>query len=392
MPTGSRAAGWLLYANGPLRASANSSGRWTTCTDPRGSSLGFREGGRRPAPDSVRHSSGRPAARYYEAHGSISICVLGRDQLEIVPLAPASRVREQFHLLQLQLSKFSLGPAYVRTCSEALSIASRAHLKKLYHDLVAPVRDRLRAQHLIVVPHQFLHYLPFHALFDGERFLVDTFSLSYMPSASLHYLHRTRRATPSRRSLVLGVPDRAAPHIRNEVRAVARCSRRSRVCRPEGDRAAVAALAPTSRVVHIATHGRFRQDNPILPPLRSERLSSGCLTCSNLDLSSELVTLSGCGTGLNVVTGGDELVGLLRGWLFAGVGPCGNALGCHDRSTTEFMALFYRCLRTSQDKALALQQAMTELRETFPHPYCWAPFVLIGALQTSGHTRDAQCG
>ena len=326
---------------------------------------------------------GAQLLEYYEARGTIYVCVLGRDQLEIVPLAQAARVREQFHFLQLQLSKFSLGPAYVRTCSDALAIASRAHLKKLYDDLVAPVRDRLQAGHLIVVPHQFLHYLPFHALFDGERFLVDSFSLSYMPSASLHYLHRTRRATPSRRSLVLGVPDRAAPHIRNEVRAVAALLPDARVF--VGRRATeqrLRALAPTSRVVHIATHGRFRQDNPMFSSLALGTSQLRLFDLYDLDLSSELVTLSGCGTGLNVVTGGDELVGLLRGWLFAGARALLSTLwDVNDRSTTEFMTLFYTCLRTSPDKAVALQQAMTELRESFPHPYYWAPFVLIGVYE-----------
>ena len=329
---------------------------------------------------------------YYEARGTIYICLLGRDHLEIVPLAPASRVRDHFRLLQLQLSKFRLGPSYVRTFSEPLLTASRAHLRKLYSDLLGPVRDRLHARHLIVVPHEFLHYLPFHALCDGERFLVDAFSFSYIPSASLHYLHRARRATARRQTLVLGVPDKAAPQIRNEIRAVAATLPDARVFLGRGaSEQRLRALGPTSRIVHIATHGSFRQDNPMFSSIRLGTSQLSLFDLYGLRLSSELVTLSGCGTGLNVVVGGDELVGLVRGWLYAGAQALLATLwDVNDRSTAEFMALFYRNLRAGSDKAVAVQQAMGELRERFPHPYYWAPFVLIGVYE-NGRERARTC-
>lgn len=327
-----------------------------------------------------------PAAQlleYYEARGTIYVCVLSRDHLEIVPLAPALRVQNHFRLLQLQLSRFRFGPSYVRTFSEGLLIASRAYLGKLYADLVAPVRDRLHARHLIVVPHEFLHYLPFHALFDGERFLVDAFSFSYIPSASLHHLLRTRHATEGQGTLVLGVPDKAAPQIRNEIRAVASALPNARVF--VGRKASehqLRTLGPTSRVVHIATHGLFRQDNPMFSSIRLGTSELRLFDLYGLRLSPELVTLSGCGTGLSAVVGGDELVGLVRGWLYAGAQAVLATLwDVNDRSTAEFMALFYRNLRTSPDKAVAIQQAMSELKEQFPHPYHWAPFVLTGVYE-----------
>jgi CHAT domain-containing protein len=61
-----------------------------------------------------------------------------------------------------------------------------------------------------------------------------------------------------------------------------------------------------------------------------------------LDLPAELVTLSGCGTGLNVVVGGDELLGLVRGLLYAGAqGVLVTLWDVNDQSTAEFMKLFY---------------------------------------------------
>ena len=99
-----------------------------------------------------------------------------------------------------------------------------------------------------------------------------------------------------------------------------------------------------------------------------------------LDLPAELVTLSGCGTGLNVSEGGDELLGLVRGLLYAGTQSALVTLwDVSDLSTSEFMSAFYAHFRQGgHDKGIALQRAMREVRERHPHPYYWAPFVLVG--------------
>src|SRR5260370_38489758 len=56
------------------------------------------------------------------------------------------------------------------------------------NELISPIRKRLQGRHLIFVPHDLLHHLPFGALFDGERYLIDSFSVSYAPSASIYAL------------------------------------------------------------------------------------------------------------------------------------------------------------------------------------------------------------
>jgi len=91
------------------------------------------------------------------------------------------------------------------------------------------------------------------------------------------------------------------------------------------------------------------------------------------------VTLSGCGTGLNVVVGGDELLGLVRGLLYAGAqGVLVTLWDVNDQSTAEFMKLFYEHLKTNPNKAQAVQYATAELRKKYAHPFYWAPFVLVG--------------
>jgi CHAT domain-containing protein len=98
-----------------------------------------------------------------------------------------------------------------------------------------------------------------------------------------------------------------------------------------------------------------------------------------LDLAAEVVVLSGCGTGLSVVERGDELIGLVRGLLYAGAQTVVATLwDAQDESTARFMTAFYRYLPESADRAAALRSAMIELREVYPHPFHWAPVVLSG--------------
>lgn len=322
---------------------------------------------------------------YYQARGILYVCLLTRTSLEVVPLGPAAPVREIFRFLQFQLSKFRLGQSYLDRFQNTIRGATDDHLQELHRRLVAPIRHQLRTSHLIVVPHGFLHYLPFHALQQEGRYLIDDFSLSYAPSASVYALCALRPASPYRQSLVLGIPDRFAPYISDETRAVGDILPHARVCLGEGaTREVLWEYAPRSRFVHIATHGLFRQDNPMFSSIRLGGSELNLFDLYRLRLSSELITLSGCGTGLNVVVGGDELLGLVRGLLYAGTQALMVTLWeVNDASTSEFMQAFYRCLSTEPNKALALRKAMKSVRESNPLPYYWAPFVLIGKYDSA---------
>jgi CHAT domain-containing protein len=182
------------------------------------------------------------------------------------------------------------------------------------------------------------------------------------------------------RSLILGVPDPNAPHILDEVRAVAPVLPNPEVLLgPEATSEALRRKGPGCRFVHIATHGLFRQDNPMFSSIRLGDSQLNLFDLYQLDLPAELVTLSGCGTGLNVVVGGDELLGLKRGLLYAGAqGVLLTLWDVNDKSTAEFMRLFYERLIARPNKAKALQFAMGEIRKAYAHPFYWAPFVLVG--------------
>ncbi len=318
--------------------------------------------------------------QYYRVQDTFYACLLSRRDLKIVPLGSASKLRRVLQLLRFQLSKFRLGADYVRTFEQRLRQATEAHLREFYDQLIAPVQEHLRASHLIVAPHEFLHYLPFQALTDGTRYLGDRYTISYTPSASVYYLCRTKNVTESEGSLVLGVPDPAAPQIENEVRAVASVLPDAHVyLGKEVTLEVLKERGARSRYIHIATHGWFRQDNPMFSSISLGNSNLNLFDLYQLSLPAELVTLSGCGTGLNVVVGGDELMGLKRGLLYAGAqGVLLTLWDVNDLSTAEFMKSFYEQLRGTSNKAEAVRQATAELRRKYPHPYYWAPFILVG--------------
>ena len=126
---------------------------------------------------------------------------------------------------------------------------------------------------------------------------------------------------------------------------------------------------PHARFIHIATHGHFRQDNPMFSSISLGTSHLNLFDLYQLNLPCELITLSGCGTGLNVVVAGDELLGLVRGLLCAGAqGVLVTLWDVNDQSTAEVMGRFYEAVGTHRNKAEALRQATLEVRRQYPHP------------------------
>lgn len=317
---------------------------------------------------------------FFTIRDNVVAAVVTRDSIEIAPLTPVSRITNLMRMLDFQISKFRLAADYVRSFENQLLAATQAHLFELYTELMAPLRARFSAKHLVVVPHGILHYLPFHALFDGERYLADSFTFSYAPSAGIFSVCERKTSVASGAPLVIGVPDARAPLIQNEAecvsRALANCEL---VFGAEEGEAALREKGAESRLIHIATHGHYRPDNPLFSGIRLGKSYLNLYDLYQLQLNADLVTLSGCATGMNVVGAGDELLGLVRGLLHAGARSLLLTLwDVQDRTTADFMTLFYRHLASTTDIAVALQKSMAELRAARPHPYYWAPFVLVG--------------
>jgi tetratricopeptide (TPR) repeat protein len=331
-----------------------------------------------------RLQPGTVVLEYFQAGDELVLFVFDSRRLVAHRLGSIGQVAALVDRFRFQVAKFGLGKEYVRNHAGSMLDSVNRLLVELYAALIGPGADDLvDARRLIVVPHGVLHYLPFHALIDPSGTpLVERVDMAYAPSASVLASCFERPSIPEGlgQRLLVGVPDQAIPQVAGEIEALAGLFGSSTVL--FGDAATEQAFrrhAPEADVIHLASHAVFRQDNPLFSAIQ---LSDGWLSLYDLyslRLRASLVTLSACETGVNDVLAGDELVGLARGFFQAGTASVVVSLwAVDDTSTARLMQLFYTYLETGIGPARAMRQAQTELRHEYPHPYYWAPFLVIG--------------
>src|SRR5262245_6530250 len=318
---------------------------------------------------------------YFTAGDEILAFIISADDAKVIrPLCPASRVLRLQERLSFQFEKFLLRNDYVSAHSQQMLESARGHLNQLFRNLIAPVIDAIHTPHLLIVPHGSLHFLPFHALYDGEKYLIDVFEISYAPSASVLKYCLEKGAIPDSSPLLVGVSDENAPLVRDEITRLGQSFPDARVLLDDGaTRKEFVEQVETSSFLHIASHAIFRQDNPMFSCFK---LADGWITALDvfsMSCQTNLVTLSGCQSGLSVVTGADDLLGLMRGFLYAGARSLLLSLWhVNDESTTALMAHFYREWQEGNPKSIALRSAMLAIRNKYPNPFHWAPFLLVG--------------
>lgn len=271
--------------------------------------------------------------------------------------------------------------------------ATRQLLKKLYDLLIAPVASHLppAGSSLTIVPYSSLHTLPFHALYDGSHFLIENFQVSYLPAASLlqsgiyEYEQQAQEMETTERPLIFGYSGRG--HLQRaleEAKTLANLLNGRCYLEDEATITRLIAEAPDSPIIHVATHGHSRLDAPNFSSVLLADGRFNAIDAFSLDLKAcELVTLSGCETGLALSGGGDEQLGLGRAFLAAGAKSLVMSLWpVEDNATGELMQRFYQHLLNGESKVQALRAAQCSLIQRtdtgYTHPYYWAAFRLVG--------------
>ena len=262
--------------------------------------------------------------------------------------------------------------------------------KSLYDRLLRPLEAEIANRNLLVIPHGVLHYAPFVAFHDGKDYLVQSRSLRYLPSASVLKYLKPHRSKELDSILVFGNPDLGhaqydLPNAETEARMIAAMLPGNELLvRGKASESAFKQFAPSFHYLHIASHGEFNAANALNSRLllSSSATDDGSLTVGelyNINLDADLVTLSACETGLGKVLNGDDLVGLTRGFLYAGSSNVVASLWqVDDLATSELMKRFYVNLQSKMQKRDALRQAQADTRRGFPHPFFWAAFFITG--------------
>ncbi|HYN88610.1 MAG TPA: CHAT domain-containing protein, partial [Ardenticatenaceae bacterium] len=214
---------------------------------------------------------------YFELDGELVAFVVDEVGVAVVrEVARQEQVEAALAQFRFQVGALRYGTARLRPHLQQLTVRAQHYLGILYDLLLRPLEAHVGGRRLVVVPHGALHYVPFHALYDGERYVVEQREVCVAPSAAvLHRCLATERA-PLRRAVLLGVPDQHTPRVRDEVLALAALFPDAIALLDE--QATMDAFyrhAPEADVLHLACHGHFRPDNPLFSALR---LSDGWLT------------------------------------------------------------------------------------------------------------------
>jgi CHAT domain-containing protein len=332
---------------------------------------------------------GETVIEYFTTGDHVSAFIASRESFNVVRrIASKSEIERALATLRFQIEKFNYGTDYVEAHFGQLRRGTNETLHQLYESVFAPLEALVATDRLVIIPHGALHYVPFHALTDGGRYLIDRFEISYAPSAAVLRLCRARRDAARisdfksgiSEMVALGLAETGTPSINEEMDALASLFPGAVVLTgDEATRDNLLKAAPRGRFLHLASHGYFRRDNPMFSFLKLADSNLHFYNLLDLKLNAEMVTLSACHTGVNKVFPGDELHGLVRGFLYAGAPSVVASLwAVSDHSTSEFMREMYSHIRAGATKRTALRRAQLAIKDAYGHPYYWAPFVLMG--------------
>ena len=359
--------------------------------------------------------------------------VVSHNNLQVVSLPPAAQIESLVSALREPLTKNQL-PAEINSRAAALS-----------QQILGPASQAIaRHRRLIVVADGSLHLVPFAVLPQGDQPLLERHQLLQLPSSSsLALLQRQPSSRPASIAILAdpifssddsrvrvfapAKPPSTAPPNPVDLRALslsrAAATLSTNPLKPQpwaplpGTRReaeAIQRLFPPQQamvaldeqanlhwaqdpklarysILHLATHGIFNTQEPALSGLvlslvdREGKPQDGFLQLAdvfNLKLAADLVVLSACETGLAEQVKGEGLVGLTRGFLYAGSSRVLVSLWkVDDAATAKFMEYFYKALlqrRLPPSQALVAAQQQLRSNPRLASPYYWGAFVLQG--------------
>jgi CHAT domain-containing protein/tetratricopeptide (TPR) repeat protein len=366
--------------------------------------------------------AGTALVEYHLGRDRSYVWVIDRDSVGVRTLPPAASIESLARRFHLALSRDTAGLGAAERQRAEQTAAASAH--RLAAAIWAPIEPLTHGKRLLIVPDGALEYVPFAALPAAVGTpLLASHEIVYLPSASvLEALRRSSR--PIARDVAAAVFADPVFSINDSRFAAARdASAPSRARASDGQyygrlrfsrveagailRSSPGALqaldfdatktAVASRdlrkygILHFATHGTVNTDRPDLSGLvfslvdREGKPIDGFLRLYeiyNLDLNADLVVLSACRTALGKQVQGEGLIGLTRGFMYAGASRVVSSIwNVDDRASAELMSRFYDAMLTrNMTPAAALRAAQLSMlhEPRWANPHDWAAFGLHG--------------
>jgi CHAT domain-containing protein len=294
-----------------------------------------------------------------------------------------------------------------RDLTNRISLGYRSSAAQVYDWLIRPIEPDLAANGidtLVFVLDGGLRNVPMAALFDGEQFLIEKYSLALTPGLQLLAPKPIQDQTLS--TLTFGLSEAVnvavpnsdriinfspLPNVPAEIERISSLVPKTNVLLNEEftpDSFQTALANNNATVVHLATHGQFSSNSneTFIVAWDGQLITIDDLTvsleatASNQDADVELLVLSACETAA-----GDDRAALGLAGIAVRAGARSTLASLwqvDDVATSQLMGNFYEALATQRvTKAQALQAAQLSILNNpryRSHPYFWAPFVMVG--------------
>jgi CHAT domain-containing protein/tetratricopeptide (TPR) repeat protein len=331
---------------------------------------------------------------YLVGNDKSALFLIDNKTLRVVPVPYGEKaIKEMMEDLERRI-------ATKAPCNEQIETLSQA--------LIAPSCDVVKGKEkLIIVPYSTLYYLPFGILKDDDgNYLVKNHQIITQPSASVWTMCLDKKLSRGDMLSAYAIGDYHTAYLDGKSDDVSLISTQNLTRSEVGPLPAtsnevesISALYPggsvligkaatagkvretikTGNLVHFATHGILDPKHPLFSGLvLSDRLLTTAEIFS-LETDARIVVLSACNTAGGELSQGDELVGISRAFMYAGASVVVASLWrVSDKSTAQLMKYFYEGLKKGEPEGQAMRNAQLTLMKDYPHPYYWAPFVVIG--------------
>ena len=292
---------------------------------------------------------------------------------------------------------------------------------ELYKTLIAPVKPYLISNSLFISPDNILSYIPFETipvsadtggkfLYSEVSYLMKDFDISYTYSATFMAESVKRdysfgnkviafapnypepidieSALKNRKSVMGDLND--LPFARDEAEYISDLTGGKLFENGEAKESVYKTEAGKFDIIHLAMHTLINDKDPMRSTLifsqKNDSIGDGYLKTYEvygIPLKAKMVVLSSCNTGIGLLSSGEGILSLARGFIYSGSQSVVMSMWeIEDRSGTEIVKQFYKNLKNGNSKSVALRKARIAFLNTADqlrsHPYFWATMVIYG--------------
>ncbi len=264
------------------------------------------------------------------------------------------------------------------------------YVSELQNVLIKPIEKYLKdTTKLIVVPYRILHCIPFALIFEEY---LEYLEFSILPNSyAVNILSGTKSNFED--ILLIGNPDTNLHNVEEEISVIKNYYQKSKVLfKDDATKENILNEIVNYRSVHFSGHIYYNKEYPLYTYFKcyetenSSYTEADKLQLKNIydlpDTNLEFVCLSGCSSGLSTLYSGDELVGLVNGFFYAGAKSIIATLwDIEDESAKTFMTQFYKLLKESNgNRKQAFAKTYLKMKASGYSPFYYSPYIIYEGL------------